>query len=143
MALRYFRGRVDLDKLSLADLAAAAGALAALERLAASGTIFFETGASRASAPRPDMQGVRVTARSQQQADIVEILRKEGPMSYPALKAATGMKEGSLSPNLTALVREGVLRKEATREPGQVGRARRMNTVYSLPPPQGARAQGQ
>ena len=133
MALRYFRGRVDLDKLSLADLADAAGALATLERLAAANLITFETGASRDAGPRPDRVGKPIEKRRPKlQNDIVAVLRESGPLNFWDILKATGMAEGSLSANLSTLVGMEVIRKEATRKPGEVGRARRENTVYSL-----------
>ena len=47
MAYRYFRGRIDLGGLSLADLSKATEALAVLEQLAADGRIGFEMGVGR------------------------------------------------------------------------------------------------
>lgn len=133
MALRYFRGRVDLDKLSLSDLADAAGALATLERLASANRISFETGASRDAGPRPDRAGVPIgKPRPKLQNDIIAVLRESGPLNFWDIKKATGMAEGSLSANLSTLVGLEVVQKVSTRQPGEVGRARRENTIYSL-----------
>lgn len=47
VAYRYFRGKVDLERLSLADLSKATEALATLERLAGEGRLGFEMGIAR------------------------------------------------------------------------------------------------
>ena len=133
MALRYFRGRMDFAKLSNADLADAASALTVLERLAQKGVIELETGASRNAGPRPDMKGGRELARPKLQIDILAILVKYSPMTYPELLLATGMKDGSLSANLTLLEREGMITKTVGERPaGTKGRSRRENNTYAI-----------
>ena len=47
MAFRYFRGRIDIGRLTLMELSAAAEVLATLERLASEGLIGFEMGVAR------------------------------------------------------------------------------------------------
>ena len=133
MALKYFKGRIDLAKLSLSDLAEAASALAALERLASNGVIQFETGASRNAGPRPDMLGGRELARPRLQKEILAVLSGSDGLTFNQILVATGMKDGSLSANLTALVREGVISKEIDRSSDRkVGRPPRSETKYRL-----------
>lgn len=134
MALKFFRGRLDLAKLTLADLADAAAALSTLERLAASGAITFASGASRNAGSRPDMaERMSGKARAQQQQDILAALREGGPMRHQAILDATGMKENSLTPNLTKLVRDGLVSKTIEDRPkGKAGRPSREFVTYAI-----------
>lgn len=132
MSLRYFRGRVDLDKLSLEDLASAAGALATLERLSQTGVLTFESGSSRASSPRPDSPETSPTISPQQQ-EVLEVLKQVGhPMTGTDLLVTTGIKENSFSAVMTGLIKQGLISRETTRSPGKMGRARRSETTYRL-----------
>lgn len=64
--------------------------------------------------------------------NVCAVLRESGPLNFWDIKRATGMAEGSLSANLSTLVGLEVIQKNSTRQPGEVGRARRENTIYSL-----------
>src|SRR4051812_10809126 len=117
MARQYFRGRIELGKLSHADLADAAAALAVLERLAERGLITFKTGWWRNTASQPGWAGKQVAERPRLQRQILQALAEAGSLNWPAIQAATGMKEGSLSAHLTHLEREGMIVKQASGDP--------------------------
>jgi hypothetical protein len=105
MALKYFRGRIDLDNMSFSELSEAAAAIATLERLAKKAGFEFDTGNSRKSVPRPDVAGSRGKSRSKLQTEVILALATKD-MLIKELLDYTAMKSGSLSPHLSALQAE-------------------------------------
>lgn len=131
MAVRYFRGRIDFDKLSMAEISEVAAAIAVLEKLAEKEGFDFETGASRKSAPRPDMEGKRSTDRPRQQRRLLLALRSRGKLLYVEMEEATGMKAGSVNAHLSHLFKEGLITKQRVpRADGE--RGRNADTEYEL-----------
>lgn len=116
MAIRYFKGQVDFDRLSLEELSEFAGALSVIERTAAKHGFQFETGSSRRSVPRPERGAKRADGRPKQQARLILAMRGKEGMSYGDIELATGMKPGSINPHLSALFKEGLISK--TKGPG-------------------------
>ncbi|MDW9481904.1 hypothetical protein GOB57_24965 [Sinorhizobium meliloti] len=131
MAVRYFRGRIDFDKLSMAEISEVAAAIAVLEKLAEREGFDFESGPSRRSGPRPDMEGKRSTQRPRLQQRLLLALRSRGALLYVELEEATGMKIGSINAHLSALFKEGLITKSRVRREGGE-RGRNSDTRYEL-----------
>lgn len=131
MAVRYFRGRIDFDKLSMAEISEVAAAIAVLEKLAEKEGFDFESGPSRRSAPRPDMEGKRSTKRPRLQQRLLLALRSRGALLYVELEEATGMKMGSINAHLSALFKEGLITKRRVPREGG-GPGRNSDTRYEL-----------
>lgn len=68
MAYRYFKGKVDLERLSLSDLSKATEALATLERLAFDGLLGFEMGVAR-SRREPRQAGRTIQPQEREMLD--------------------------------------------------------------------------
>jgi DNA-binding transcriptional ArsR family regulator len=131
MASRFFRGRIDFDRLSMAEISEVAAAVAVLEKLSEKEGFDFQTGPSRQYSPRPDVEGPRSMKRPLMQRRLLLALRKRGKLLYLELGEATGMKMGSINAHLSALFREGLITKE--RVPRQdSGRGRNSDTSYEL-----------
>lgn len=131
MAVMYLRGRIDFDKLSMAEISEVAAAIAVLEKLAEKDGFDFETGASRKSAPRPDMAGKRSTQRPKMQQRLLLSFRSQGSLLYVELEEATGMKMGSVNAHLSALFKEGLITKRRVPREGDE-RGRNSDTRYEL-----------
>jgi DNA-binding MarR family transcriptional regulator len=131
MAMRFFRGRIDFDKLSMAEISEVAAAIAVLEKLSEKDGFDFESGASRKYAPRPDMEGKRSSDRPLQQRRLLLALRNRGKLLYAELEEATGMKVGSINAHLSNLFKEGLMTKQRIpRADGGFGR--NSDTEYEL-----------
>ena len=131
MATRYFRGRIDFDRLSMSEISEVAAAMAVLEKLAEKEGFDFVSGRSRQGVPRPDMAGPRSTERPLFQRRVLVTLRKGGPMLFDDLLESCGLKSGSISPALSALFKEGLLEKTKLLT-GERGRGRNKDTSYNL-----------
>jgi DNA-binding transcriptional ArsR family regulator len=132
MASLYFKGRIDLDTLSMADISEVTAAVAQLQKLSEKEGFDFESGSSRKYAPRPDMEGKRSTIRPLMQRRLILALKKSGKLLYVELEDATGMKMGSVNAHLSALFKEGLMNKHRVPLTGTPGRGRNANTSYEL-----------
>ncbi|MBY3155308.1 hypothetical protein HFO56_23580 [Rhizobium laguerreae] len=132
MASRYFKGRIDFDRLSMAEISEVTAAVALLEKLSEKDGFDFDTGPSRKFAPRPDMEGKRSTNRPLMQRRLILALKNSGNVLYGELEEATGMKMGSINAHLSALFKEGLMTKQLVRREGTAGRGRNANTSYEL-----------
>nr|WP_250808593.1 MarR family transcriptional regulator [Neorhizobium tomejilense] len=131
MATMYFRGRIDFDLLSMAEISEITAAMSILEKLGEKEGFEFEAGRSRRSVPRPDFEGPRSSQRALTQRRVLVTLHNRGPMIFDDLMEACGLKSGSITPNLSALFKEGLLVKSREMT-GRKGRARNKDTIYSL-----------
>lgn len=123
MTLRYFKGRLDFDKLTLADAARVAEALSTLESLAKAKLIQFQTGKSRNAG----------AVRQNCQTSIIDVLDdSDHPIGFHQIRAATNIKEDTLARHLTLLLRNGTLKRETRRRPGSHGRSMRGCFFYEL-----------
>lgn len=130
---KRFSGSIDFDKLSMADVARAAAALAVLEEICQKEGFAFSISVSkRTFNPRPDMSGKRSTERPRLQVEVMRTLLEGGPMMLADIKNVSGLKEGSINPHLSALHKEGLI--ERTRIDKRAGRGRpgRGETLYTL-----------
>ncbi|MCS4088710.1 helix-turn-helix transcriptional regulator [Rhizobium sp. BK176] len=132
MASLFFKGRIDFEKLSMADISEVTAAVAQLQKLSEKEGFDFESGSSRRYAPRPDAEGKRSTKRPVQQRRLILALRKSGKILYVELEDATGMKMGSVNPHLSALHKEGLMTKHRDPHIGKSGRGRNAGTSYEL-----------
>jgi DNA-binding transcriptional ArsR family regulator len=131
MATIFFRGRIDFDLLSMAEISEITAAMSVLEKLGEKEGFVFESGRSRRSVPRPDAKGVRSTRRALTQRRVLACLLSKGPMTFDQLLEACGLKSGSITPNLSALFKEGLLLKSRDASTDGTRNARR-DTVYAL-----------
>lgn len=134
MACRYFRGRIDLGSLSLADLSKATEALAILEQLAGDGIVDFEMGVAR-TRTKPRQVGRPIQP---QEHAMLEAMPADAWVS--AREIAEAMPElptNSLSARLSMMAAAGWIevsrREKADRPPGS--RGRRSVKVYRRPTP--------
>jgi DNA-binding transcriptional ArsR family regulator len=131
MAIRFFRGRIDFDKLSMAEISEVAASIAVLEKLSEKDGFDFESGPSRKYVPRTDMAGKRSAQKPKLQQRLLLVFRSRGSLLYVELEEATGMKMGSVNPHLSALFKEGLITKRRVpREGGE--RGRNSDTRYEL-----------
>lgn len=134
MACRYFRGRIDLGGLSLADLSKATEALAILEQLAADGRIGFEMGVARTrSTPRQGGRPIQPQERA-----ILQAMPAVAWMSSREIAGAMPeLPTNSLTPRLAMMAAAGWIevsrRENADRPAGSPGR--RSVKVYRRPSP--------
>ena len=134
MAYRYFRGRIDLGGLSLADLSKATEALAVLEQLAADGRIGFEMGVGR-NRREPRQAGRPIQP---QERAMLEAMPADTWMSSREIaQAMPELPTNSLTARLAMLAAAGWIevsrRENADRPAGSPGR--RFVKVYRRPSP--------
>lgn len=104
VAYRYFRGKVDLERLSLADLSKATEALATLERLAGEGRLGFEMGVARIR--REPRQAGR-TMQPQERALLDAIPIGEWVSSREIASAMPSLPANSLTARLSTMATYG------------------------------------
>jgi hypothetical protein len=131
VAYRYFRGRIDIGRLPLTELSAAAEALATLERLASEGLIGFEMGVARVrKVPKQTTRPIQ----PQEQA-LLDAMPPGTWMSAREIAAAMPtIPANSLSPRLATMAENGwieISRRGADRPSGTPGR--RTVNVYRRP----------
>lgn len=131
---KRFSGSIDFDRLSMADVARAAAALAVLEEICQKeGFAFSMSVARRKFVPRPDVRERRTTKdRARLQVEVMRVLLEGGPMMYADIKAASGLKDGTINPHLSALHKEGLVEKSRLGTPAGPGRTRIADTLYTL-----------
>lgn len=131
MAYRYFRGRIDIGRLPLTELSAAAEALATLERLASDGLIGFEMGVARIR------KEPKQTARRMQpqEREMLEAMPPGEWMSARDIGAVLpAMTANSLAPRLSSMAENGWVetsRRVVDRPAGT--RGRRTVKIYRRP----------
>src|SRR3954453_9153724 len=109
MSKRYFKGRIDADKLSESQLARVDQALAVLQEMDAQGLIECMVGHSREWKTLRRTQAFTITPQRQQ---IVNVLREREWATVRDVSEATGMGDSSIGPNLTALLGAGLVYRE-------------------------------
>ena len=134
VAYRYFRGKVDLERLSLADLSKATEALATLERLASEGRLGFEMGVARSR--REPRQAGR-TIQPQERAMLDAMPAGEWMSSGEIAAAMPSLPANSLTARLSMMATYGWIevsrRRHEDRPAG--ARGRRTVKIYRRPDP--------
>ena len=134
MACRYFRGRIDLGGLSLADLSKATEALAILEQLATDGRIGFEMGVARTrTGPKQSGRPIQPQERA-----MLEAMPSDTWMSSREIaEAMPELPTNSLTARVAMMAAAGWIevsrRENADRPAGS--RGRRSVKVYRRPAP--------
>jgi len=114
MPKRYFKGRIDLDRLTPEDRTRVEQALATLQEMAARGLIECMIGHSR------EWKALRLERRftiTPQRQQILDLLRQREWATVRDIASATGMADSSIGPNLTALLKAGLIERTTVEWP--------------------------
>jgi len=114
MPKRYFKGRIDLDSLTPEDRSRVEQALATLQELDARGLIECMVGHSR------EWKTLRLERKftiTPQRERILDLLRQCEWATVRDIAAATGMVDSSIGPNLTALLKAGLIERTSVEWP--------------------------
>jgi len=111
MGKRFFKGKLDLDSLSIPDMAKATQALAMLQELEEKGVIEFTVGTSRESGTIRKEPVMRMVP---QRKKVVEAMQGRDWTPGAEIAAMTGIGPNSIGPTLSALVQMGLLERQDT-----------------------------
>lgn len=137
-----FRGRIDLSKLTAEDRARIEQAIDILREMDAKGVMEMVVGHSRTWKTLRREQSFTITPQRQK---ILDLLHKREWATVRDISDATGMGDSSIGPNLTALLRAGMIEREVVEWPERkFGRKtqyryRLMPSWISVPSPDGNR----
>lgn len=77
------------------------------------------------------MRGKRTTERPRLERRLLVTMHASGSVTFPQLVEATGMKEGSISPHLSKLFKQGLITKQHAPDQGEAD-GRKKETIYEL-----------
>jgi len=131
MPKRYFKGRIDLDRLSTEDRSRVEQALATLQEMDAKGLIECMVGHSR------EWKNLRLERKftiTPQRQRILDLMHEREWVTVRDISEATGMGDNSIGPNLTNMLRADIIERSTVEGSGRT-KGRKTPYRYRLKAP--------